>query len=153
MLLRLPPLARGAALPRRAPRRALAVAARVGGGDAAAAPPPPPPAAPRRETRLLPFVLSAPARVEAYFARSPPRRALWCAISGAGGFYAGNVTTLSFGALAINDVLAAVLTLLFYEAVSRAFYAAERRTLRLWFAQWFKLGLVAALLVDALKLG
>jgi hypothetical protein len=135
----------------------LAVAARVGGGGAAAAPPPPPPppppAAPRRETRLLPFVLSAPARVEAYFARSPPRRALWCAISGAGGFYAGNVTTLSFGALAINDVLAAVLTLLFYEAVSRAFYAAERRTLRLWFAQWFKLGLVAALLVDALKLG
>lgn len=64
----------------------------------------------------------------------------------------GNVATLSFGALAINDVLAAVLTLVFYEAVTKAFYDAERKTLRLWFLNCFKMGVVAAMVADALKL-
>lgn len=74
-------------------------------------------------------------------------------MSGAAGFYAGNTVTLSFGALAINDVLAAVITVIFYEIVSSAFYGAENPSLRLWFANFFKLGVVSALLADAIKLG
>ena len=65
---------------------------------------------------------------------------------------AGNVVTLSFGALAINDILAAVLTLVFYETVTHLFYTAEKKTLRLWFANCFKIGVVAAMVADALKL-
>ena len=61
--------------------------------------------------------------------------------------------TLSFGALAINDVLAAVITLLFYDIVSRAFYRSPTRPLRLWMANWFKIGVTAALMADAIKLG
>jgi hypothetical protein len=103
--------------------------------------------------RLLPFILSAPKRIEDYFERSLPRRVLWCTISAGAGYYGGNVLTLSFGALAVNDILAAVVTLLFYEAVSAAFYGASKPTLRLWFANYFKMGLVAATMADALKLG
>lgn len=61
--------------------------------------------------------------------------------------------TLSFGALAINDVLAAVVTLVFYEIVSSAFYSSSNPPLRLWFANFFKIGVVAALMADAVKLG
>lgn len=68
-------------------------------------------------------------------------------------YYAGNIVTLTFGALSINDVLAAVVTLLFYEAVSAAFYRSPTRPLRLWMANFFKAGLTAALLADAVKLG
>ena len=63
-----------------------------------------------RRRALLDSVLSAPARVESYFAASPLRRCAWGAVAYGGGYYAGNVVTLSFGALAINDVLAAALT-------------------------------------------
>lgn len=74
-------------------------------------------------------------------------------ISTGAGFYAGNIVTLSFGALAINDVLAAVVTLIFYEVVTQAFYTAKNPPLRLWFANFFKMGVVAALMADAIKLG
>lgn len=94
-----------------------------------------------------------PASIERYFEASWPRKALWCAISYSGGFYAGNVVTLSFGALSINDVLAAALTVLFYEVVTNAFYEAEEKTLALWFANSFKVGVVTGLLADAIKLG
>lgn len=53
----------------------------------------------------------------------------------------------------MNDVLAAVITMVFYEVVSNAFYSAERPSLRLWFANFFKMGVVAALMADAIKLG
>lgn len=106
---------------------------------------------PRR--RLLPYVLSVPRRVEEYFEQSKRRRVMWCVGSAASGFYAGNIISLSFGALAVNDVLAAVTTLVFYEVVSAAFYGSERPTLRAWFANYFKIGVLAAALTDALKLG
>ena len=105
------------------------------------------------QKRLIPFVLSIPKRVELYFDRYPARRILWCGLSAGGGFYAGNTITLSFGALAVNDVLAAVITMVFYEVVSNAFYSSDRPSLRLWFANYFKLGVVAALMADAIKLG
>lgn len=105
------------------------------------------------QKRLIPFVLSLPKRVDLYFDRYPARRVLWSGLSAGAGFYAGNTVTLSFGALAVNDVLAAVITMVFYEVVSNAFYSAARPSLRLWFANFFKMGVVAALMADAIKLG
>jgi len=107
----------------------------------------------RPPRRLLPFILSTPKRLDDYFEGSPRRRIVWCTISAGAGFYAGNIVTLSFGALAINDVLAAVVTVIFYEVVSALFYGTKRPSLRAWFANYFKLGLVAAAMADALKLG
>ena len=68
---------------------------------------------------------------------------------------AGNVASLSFGALAINDVFAAVITLLFCEVITHLYYTqpAGQRSLRLWFANCSKMGLIASLLADAAKLG
>jgi hypothetical protein len=66
---------------------------------------------------------------------------------------AGNIVTLSFGALAVNDVLAAAITLTFCEAVTHCYYTANEPSLSLWFANCFKLGLIASLLADAAKLG
>ncbi len=91
--------------------------------------------------------------MELYFDQYPARRILWSGLSAGAGFYAGNTITLSFGVLAVNDVLAAVITMVFYEVVSNAFYSSERPSLRLWFANFFKLGVVAALMADAIKLG
>lgn len=101
---------------------------------------------------MLAWVLSVPRRVESYFDGNPLRKVIWCAISTGLGYYSGNVVTLSFGALAINDILAAVLTLVFYEAATKAFYDAEQKSLSLWFLNFFKVGLVAAMVADALKL-
>lgn len=57
------------------------------------------------------------------------------------------------GALAINDVVAAAIMLAFYELVGHWYYTAEKLTLRLVLLNWFKMGLVAGFLADALKLG
>lgn len=108
----------------------------------------------KEERRLLPLILSIPSQLDGYFAQYPrTRRTMWCGISAGAGFYAGNIVTLSFGALAINDVFAGVVTLLFYEVVSRLFYGATRPSLKLWFANWFKIGVVLSMLADAIKLG
>jgi len=81
------------------------------------------------------------------------RRVLWTIISIGAGFYAGNTVSLSFGALAINDVLAAIITLVFYEIVSSNFYGSKNPSLLLWFANSFKIGVVVAFMADAIKLG
>lgn len=65
---------------------------------------------------------------------------------------AANIATLSFGALAVNDVFAAVVTLMFCEVVTH-FYYTNPGSLRLLFANCFKMGLTASLLADAAKLG
>jgi hypothetical protein len=107
-----------------------------------------------QDRRLLSRILSIPLQLDTYFGQYPrTRQTLWCGISAGAGFYAGNIVTLSFGALAINDVFAGVVTLLFYEIVSRLFYGATRPSLKLWFANWFKLGVVLSMLADAIKLG
>eukprot|EP00890_Picochlorum_soloecismus_P001244 jgi/Picsp_1/211/NSC_00210-R1_protein len=106
-----------------------------------------------RRSRLIPLVLSIPQRLDRYFEQYPIRRGVWCVISAGAGFYAGNIATLSFGALAINDVFAAIVTLLFYEIVSNLFYGAKRPSLKLWFANFFKIGMTASMLADAVKLG
>jgi hypothetical protein len=114
-----------------------------------------PPGAPQTpRERLIPYILSIPQRLDRYFAARPRRRkSVWCAISAGAGFYAGNIVTLSFGALAINDVFAAIVTLIFYEIVSRLFYGAQQPSLLLWFANYFKIGVVLSMLADAVKLG
>lgn len=61
--------------------------------------------------------------------------------------------SLSFGALAINDVVAAALTVAFSEVVSAAYYSAPKVTLKLLMANCFKIGITAALVADAFKLG
>jgi Protein of unknown function (DUF565) len=65
----------------------------------------------------------------------------------------GVQVSLSFGALAINDVVAAALTAGFAELVSYVYYGARRATLFLVFMNSFKLGVVASLTADAFKLG
>lgn len=67
--------------------------------------------------------------------------------------HAGNIATLSFGALAINDVFAAVVALLLCEAVTHLYYTSPDPPLRLWFANCFKMGVYAAMIADAAKLG
>ncbi len=68
-------------------------------------------------------------------------------------FRAGNIATLSFGALAVNDVFAAVVTLLFCEVATYLYYTDTSGSLTLWYLNCFKVGLIASLLADAAKLG
>lgn len=96
----------------------------------------------RAQSRLA---STLPQRVDLYFERRPIRRYLcvtcgaaasvqhvltrhwrtrWCGISGFAGFYVANTVSLSFGALAVNDVIAAALSVTFVELVTRAFYTA-----------------------------
>jgi uncharacterized membrane protein YoaK (UPF0700 family) len=70
------------------------------------------------------------------------------------GFYAGNMVSLAFGALAINDVVAAVVTVAVTEVISREFYGQwPDPSLWLMFANFFKIGVTWAFMSDAMKLG
>ena len=74
-------------------------------------------------------------------------------ISTFAGFYSGNMVTLSVGALAINDVVAAVVTVGFCEVTSKFFYEQfPDASLNLIFANFFKIGVTCALVADAFKL-
>jgi tetrahydromethanopterin S-methyltransferase subunit E len=107
---------------------------------------------PRNRTRLATRLVTLPRRVDVYFEGQPLRRILWTAIAFAVGFYAANTVSLSFGALSVNDVVAAALTVAFYEGVTAVYHRAPRKTLRLLFLNSFKLGVVVALIADAFKL-
>jgi len=117
-------------------------------------PPPPPPPRPTSRTRLATTILTVPRRVDLYFAGKPIRRALWTAISFGVGFYAANTVSLSFGALAINDVIAAALSVAGYEVASALVYASPgaTRSLRLRLLNAFKIGAACAFIMDAFKL-
>jgi hypothetical protein len=121
----------------------------------------PPPPERRSLQSLIALLLSIPSQLDQYYSPSNLiayafRRTVWCIISAGAGFYAGNIVTLSFGALAINDVFAAVVTLLFYELVTRLFYSGgslSKKSLNMWFVNYFKMGVVLSCLADAIKLG
>ena len=117
-------------------------------------PPPPPRPPPTSRTRLATTILTVPRRVDLYFAGKPIRRALWTAISFGVGFYAANTVSLSFGALAINDVIAAALSVAGYEVASALVYASPgaTRSLRLRLLNAFKIGAACAVIMDAFKL-
>ncbi|PSC72873.1 putative family Ycf20 [Micractinium conductrix] len=106
-----------------------------------------------RQRRLLSYVLSAPQRVDRYLRSAWWRRWTWAGSSLATGYYAANILTLSFGALAVNDVLAAVVTLFFCEVVTHLYYTDNSNSLVLWYLNCFKMGLIASMLADAAKLG
>eukprot|EP00884_Botryococcus_braunii_P022960 jgi/Botrbrau1/9348/Bobra.354_2s0007.1 len=108
---------------------------------------------PTRQTRLATRITTLPRRIDLYFSGGKSRQAIWTIISFGGGFYAGNTVSLSFGALAINDVVAAALTAAFVEGISYIYYSARRRTILLMFINSFKMGVIASLTADAFKLG
>ena len=68
-----------------------------------------------RQTRLATRVNTLPRRVDLYFAGNLFRQAVWAVIAFSTGYYSANTVSLSFGALAINDVVAAVVTVAFCE--------------------------------------
>lgn len=70
------------------------------------------------------FATDSKDEIDQYFVNKPFRRVLWSFISGFSGIYIANTITLSFGALAVNDIAAAAASLLFYEVVSRQFYGS-----------------------------
>lgn len=104
-------------------------------------------------TRVTRTIASIPLRVDRYFAESVLRRVLWCCTSLFVGYYAGNMVSLAFGTLAINDVVAAIMTVAVAEVISRAFYSQwPRPALWVMFANFFKMGVTMAYMADAYKL-
>ena len=105
-------------------------------------------------TRVTQTITSIPLRVNRYFSENVLRRVLWCFTSLFVGYYAGNMVSLAFGALAINDVVAAVATVAVAEVISSVFYRQwPRPTLWVVFAHFFKMGVTMAYMADAYKLG
>ncbi|KAL2633643.1 hypothetical protein R1flu_005122 [Riccia fluitans] len=68
----------------------------------------------RPPRRLVDAIRAIPRLSRAYF-KSPFRRALYGGISLLGGFYVAQTISLSFGALGVNDVIAAAICVLFAE--------------------------------------
>ena len=62
--------------------------------------------------------------------------------------------SLTFGALAVNDIVAAALSVAVCEWATRAFYDSwPSPSFSLWLLHTFKLGFQYALICDAFKLG
>ena len=114
---------------------------------AAATPPP------ERRTRLGKTLITIPRQIDQYFAGNVWRQTGWCFVSAGAGFYSANTATLTLGTLAVNDVVAAVVTLAFVEVVAYFYWSAPKITLRLNLINSFKNGVIAALIADSLKLG
>lgn len=108
----------------------------------------------RQRTRLADALLAMPSKLDNYFEGGPGpyRRVVWLCIAFLAGYYSANVVSLSFGTLAINDVVAAVVTVGFCEVVSYAYWSADRPGFQVVLTQAFKMGVTAALITDALKL-
>lgn len=104
---------------------------------------------PRR--RLIDIIRIIPEVSRNYF-RSPSRRALFGGISLLGGFYVAQTISLSFGALGVNDVIAAVLCVLITEYVTRFYYSRPKVTFPLALLNNFKMGFTYGLFIDAFKL-
>ncbi|KAL3631862.1 hypothetical protein CASFOL_024846 [Castilleja foliolosa] len=75
--------------------------------------------------RLVDIIRIIPEASRNYFKR-PSRRALFGGISLLGGFYVAQTISLSFGALGVNDVIAAVLCVLITEYVTRFYYSRPK---------------------------
>ena len=105
------------------------------------------------ETRLASILTSLPQRLDLYFQRRSYRMFLWKSIFVFVGFYLASVLTLSFGALAINDVVAGALCVFIYEVITRWYYKTKQLGRKLEFLNCFKLGLAYSLIADAFKLG
>ncbi|CAK7337184.1 unnamed protein product [Dovyalis caffra] len=101
--------------------------------------------------RLVDIIRIIPELSRNYF-RSPSRRALFGGISLLGGFYVAQTISLSFGALGVNDVIAAVVCVLLTEYVTRFYYSQPKVTFPLALLNNFKMGFTYGLFIDAFKL-
>lgn len=101
--------------------------------------------------RLVDIIRTVPELSRNYF-RSPSRRALFGGISLLGGFYVAQTISLSFGALGVNDVIAAVLCVLLTEYVTKFYYSRPKVTFPLALLNNFKMGFTYGLFIDAFKL-
>ncbi|XP_020530746.1 ycf20-like protein isoform X1 [Amborella trichopoda] len=101
--------------------------------------------------RLVDIIRLVPDISRNYF-RSPSRRALFGGISLLGGFYVAQTISLSFGALGVNDVIAAVICVLLTEYVTRFYYSRPKVTFPLALLNNFKMGFTYGLFIDAFKL-
>ncbi|XP_078435146.1 YCF20-like protein (DUF565) isoform X2 [Wolffia australiana] len=81
--------------------------------------------------RLVDIVRLVPEISKNYF-KSPSRRALYGGISLLGGFYVAQTISLSFGALGVNDVIAAVVCVLVTEYLTRFYYSRPKSFLEFW---------------------
>ncbi|KAJ8475603.1 hypothetical protein OPV22_019330 [Ensete ventricosum] len=101
--------------------------------------------------RLIDIIRLIPDASRNYF-RSRPRRALFGGISLLGGFYVAQTISLSFGALGVNDVIAAVVCVLLTEYVTRFYYSRPKVTFPIALLNNFKMGFTYGLFIDAFKL-
>ncbi|KAB1210761.1 hypothetical protein CJ030_MR6G019848 [Morella rubra] len=101
--------------------------------------------------RLVDIVRLVPELSRNYF-QSPSRRALFGGISLLGGFYVAQTISLSFGALGVNDVIAAVVCVLLTEYVTKFYYSRPKVTFPLALLNNFKMGFTYGLFIDAFKL-
>lgn len=123
---------------------------------------PPPPPGPRRlrrdsnpidTGRLVTLIRSVPDRIRLYFRGRTLRQFTWTVIAFGAGYYLGNTITLTFGTLAVNDIVAGAICVALVEFITFQYYTAPKPTLLLTLANSFKIGFTAALITDALKLG
>ncbi|ESQ44762.1 hypothetical protein EUTSA_v10003284mg [Eutrema salsugineum] len=101
--------------------------------------------------RLIDIIRTVPEISRNYF-KKPSRRTLFGGISLLGGFYVAQTISLSFGALGVNDVIAAVLCVLLTEYVTRFYYSRTTVTFPLALLNNFKMGFTYGLFIDAFKL-
>lgn len=104
-----------------------------------------------RRIRFSDLVSSVPARIDLYFTSSP-RRALFGGIALLGGFYVAQTISLSFGALGVNDVVAAALSVLGTEYITRFYHTSKKPSFWLSLLNVFKMGYMYGLFIDAFKL-
>ncbi|XP_060195265.1 uncharacterized protein ycf20-like [Lycium barbarum] len=105
----------------------------------------------RGPRRLIDIIRIVPEISRNYF-KSPSRRALFGGISLLGGFYVAQTISLSFGALGVNDVIAAVVCDLITEYVTRFYYSRPKVTFPIALLNNFKMGFTYGLFIDAFKL-
>ncbi|CAH2046745.1 unnamed protein product [Thlaspi arvense] len=101
--------------------------------------------------RLIDIIRTVPEISRSYF-KKPSRRTLFGGISLLGGFYVAQTISLSFGALGVNDVIAAVLCVLLTEYVTRFYYSRTTVTFPIALLNNFKMGFTYGLFIDAFKL-
>lgn len=101
--------------------------------------------------RLVDVVRRLPRIATSYF-RSPFRRALFGGISILLGFYVAQTISLSFGALGVNDVIAAAMCVLFTEYITRFTRTRKSVSFSVALVNTFKMGFTYGLFIDAFKL-
>lgn len=101
--------------------------------------------------RLVDIIRTIPQLSRNYF-KSGSRRALFGGIALLGGFYVAQTISLSFGALAVNDVIAAVVCVLLTEYVTKFYYSRPKVTFPVALLNNFKMGFTYGLFIDAFKL-